>query len=125
MSAPDIPVFKRTAQVSRRDQGTVVIRYLGTEITIDGEGAVLFGKVYPLLDGKNALEGIARTASVEPTRLRALAGQLERAGVLALVGGEEAEDPQGMSGRAFYALHRKHSASWLEPVYAQIGRAHV
>lgn len=117
MSAPDIPLLKRTAHIVRRDPGSVVISYLGTEVTIDGEGAALFGKVYPLLDGKNALEGIARTASVEPTRLRALAGQLERAGVLALVAAEEAPDPQAMTGRAFYALHRKHSAHWLAPVY--------
>jgi pyrroloquinoline quinone (PQQ) biosynthesis protein C len=117
MSAADIPLWKRTARVSRLAD-RVVIDYLGNEITIEGEGAVLFGKVYPLLDGKNALEGIARTAAVEPTRLRALAGQLERAGVLALIAAEEQGDPRAMSGRDFYQLHRKHSAHWLEPVYA-------
>ncbi len=117
MSATEIPLWKRSAHVTRRGD-RVVIDYLGSEITIEGEGAVLFGKVYPLLDGKSALENIARSAAVEPTRLRALAGQLERAGVIAIVG-DEAPLPAGaMSGRDFYALHRRHSEQWLAPIYA-------
>ena len=117
MSATDeVPMWKKSARVTKRED-RVVIDYLGSEITIEGEGAVLFGKIYPLLDGKSALTNIARTASVEPTRLRTLAGQLEKAGVLALVD-EGARDPGAMSGRDFYALHRKHSEEWLKPVYA-------
>ncbi|HXU68723.1 MAG TPA: hypothetical protein VN947_05315 [Polyangia bacterium] len=112
----DIPLLKRSARVSHRED-RVVIEYLGSELTIEGEGALIFGKVYPLLDGKNGLENIARTAAVEPTRLRALAGQLERAGVLALVEAEESIDPRAVTGREFYALHRRHSAHWLQPVY--------
>ncbi|HEY2747898.1 MAG TPA: hypothetical protein VGL86_24920 [Polyangia bacterium] len=117
MSATDIPLWKKSAQVTRRGD-RVVIDYLGSEITIEGEGAVLFGKVYPLLDGKAALENIARTAAVEPTRLRALAGQLERAGVIALVGEDAPLPPGAMSGREFHSLHRRHAGEWLKPVYA-------
>jgi len=117
MSATEIPLWKKSAHVTRRGD-RVVIDYLGSEITIEGEGAALFGKIYPLLDGKAALEIIARTAAVEPTRLRALAGQLERAGVLALVGDEPPLPAGSMTGRDFYALHRRYSEEWLKPVYA-------
>ena len=111
----DIPLLKRTAKVSHLDD-RVVIEYLSEEITLEGGAAILFGKIYPFLDGKTGLDGIADQVSEEPRRIRSLAEELRRAGVLALVGPDDA-DPYAMTGAEFYELHRRYAGHWLEPIY--------
>jgi pyrroloquinoline quinone (PQQ) biosynthesis protein C len=113
---PDIPQWKPSAKVVQLDD-RVIIEYLQEQITIHGEGAILFGKIYPFLDGKNAIDGIAKRIAERPTRLRSLVAQLERAGVVGRFGAEP-DEADGIAGREFYALHRRYSEHWLRPVYA-------
>jgi pyrroloquinoline quinone (PQQ) biosynthesis protein C len=108
-------MLKRTAKVSYKAD-RVVIEYLQEEITLEGGAALLFGKIYPFLDGKMALAGIAERFAEEAGRVRSLTDELKRAGVLALVGPDE-EGPGAMTGREFYDLHRRYSEHWLIPVY--------
>jgi pyrroloquinoline quinone (PQQ) biosynthesis protein C len=114
---PEIPLFKRGAKVVSLDQ-RVVIEYLQDQITLEGDGAILFGKIYPLLDGKMALDGIAARVAERPARVRSFLSELERAGVIALYDGADVDsDRGGLSGREFYALHHKYGSFWLRPVY--------
>jgi pyrroloquinoline quinone (PQQ) biosynthesis protein C len=110
------PILKRSAKVSCLDD-KVVIEYLQEQITLEGEGALLFGKIYPFLDGKTALDGIADRVAERPARVRSLTDELRKTGVLALVGPDDEADPHGMSGAEFYALHRRYTEHWLQPVY--------
>jgi pyrroloquinoline quinone (PQQ) biosynthesis protein C len=111
----DIPLLKRSARIVHGDD-QVVIRYLEDEITLDGGAAHLFGKMLPHLDGATGLSTIAERIAESLARVRALTEQLRRASVLALVSVEK-NDPPGMSGAEFYALHRKLATSWLRPIY--------
>jgi pyrroloquinoline quinone (PQQ) biosynthesis protein C len=109
----DLPLLKRSAQVSRRN-GSVVIRHMRDEITLEGAAADLFGKIQAQLDGKTAFDRIAQTTGDRSARLRALAEQLSKAGVLSfLAPGEEELTP----GIDFYQVHREHCSHWLEEVY--------
>jgi pyrroloquinoline quinone (PQQ) biosynthesis protein C len=113
----EIPLLKRDARVSRLDD-RVIIEYLQDEITLEGRAAELFGKMLPNLDGKMGLDGIAERVGEQPGRLRVLANQLSRAGVLTLLGATPvADDPFAISGLQFYELHRKYTTHWLRPVY--------
>ncbi len=115
MSAVDLPVLKRSAQVSRKN-GSVVIRHLRDEITLDGAAAELFGKMQPLLDGKTEIDRIAQNLNEKAPRLRALAEQMSKVGVLSFMNAPAGEL---MSGTDFYKLHKEHCAFWLEDVYRQ------
>ncbi len=113
---PDIPQLKPSAKVKLADD-RVVIEYLQEQITLDGDGAILFGKIYPLLDGKTALQSIADRVAERRERVRSLATELERAGVLAFFGASEPAEEHGMSGRQFWTLHKKYAEHWLVPIY--------
>lgn len=113
----DIPLLKPSARISCADD-RVVIEYLQQEITLEGQAARLFGRMLPHLDGHTGLDGIAARLDEAPERLRSLAGELRRTGVLALVDLAAApEDPQALRGDEFHRLHRAYAEKWLEPVY--------
>jgi pyrroloquinoline quinone (PQQ) biosynthesis protein C len=113
----DIPLLKRSAKVSRHD-GAVVIRYMRDEVTLEGVAADLFARMLPELDGKTGLDSIAEKLSERPTRLRSLADELSRAGVLTfLPSKDEAPDDRLMTGLEFYELHHTHCNHWLQEVY--------
>jgi pyrroloquinoline quinone (PQQ) biosynthesis protein C len=104
--------LKRGANVSA-NAGGVVIAYLADEITLTGRTAELFGKMRPHLDGTRGVERIADAVAEPVERVRALAAELERVGILADVSSE----PPPMTGEAFYALHRRLCEEWLGPIY--------
>jgi pyrroloquinoline quinone (PQQ) biosynthesis protein C len=109
----DLPILKRTAEVTHAN-GSVVIRYMRDEITLEGAAAELFIKMMPQLDGKTAIDQIALKISDRPPRLRTLAEQLGKAGVLSFLA---QNDEVLMTGTDFYALHRERCNAWLDPVY--------
>jgi pyrroloquinoline quinone (PQQ) biosynthesis protein C len=104
--------LKRGANISA-NASRVVIAYLADEITLTGRTAELFGKMRPHLDGTRGVDRIADEVAEPVERVRALAAELERVGVVADV----SVDPPPMTGEAFYALHHRLCGAWLEPVY--------
>jgi len=110
----DLPRLKRSASVARQN-GHVIIRHMRDEVTLDGAGAQLFSKIEPSLDGKTAIDAIAKKASETPARVRALLQQLGKVGVVAFL--SEQDDGALMTGVEFHALHREYSQHWLEEVY--------
>jgi pyrroloquinoline quinone (PQQ) biosynthesis protein C len=113
-SSTDLPRLKRTADVNKKN-GQIFIRRLGEEITLEGPGAELFGRIQSHLDGSTPIETIATKVSEKPARLRALLSQLAKVGVVAFA--SEASESATLSGMEFYALHRDRSQHWLEEVY--------
>jgi pyrroloquinoline quinone (PQQ) biosynthesis protein C len=114
LNSLDLPLLKRSATVARQN-GTVVIRHLRDEVTLQGAAAQLFSKVEPRLDGRTPIASIAENVSEQPSRLRALVEKLEKTGVVAFLSAKE--DSGLMSGTDFYEIHRQHCAHWLEDVY--------
>jgi len=113
-SSMDLPFLKRSAKVSR-ENGSVVIRHLLDEVTLDGPGAQLFAKIEPRLDGTATIDSIAERSSEKAGRVRALLEPLSRVGVISFL---SAKDDGGlMSGVDFHALHRERALYWLDPVY--------
>lgn len=110
----DLPLLRKGATIARNN-GTIVIRHLGDEITLEGAAARLFSRVEPRLNGETPIEALAQNIAERPSRLRALMEQLEKTGVLAFL---SASDEVLVTGMEFYDVHRKHCATWLEPVYA-------
>jgi pyrroloquinoline quinone (PQQ) biosynthesis protein C len=110
----DLPLLKRSARVVRQN-GSVVIHYMRDEVTLDGSAAELFSKMLPKLDGNTKIDQIAEGIAERAPRLRALAEQLTRAGVLAFRSTEDTG--QRMSGLEFHALHRERCNAWLEEIY--------
>jgi pyrroloquinoline quinone (PQQ) biosynthesis protein C len=110
----DLPLLRRSAKVSSHD-GAVVIRYMREEVLLEGVAADLFARMLPELDGKTALDSIAARLSERPTRLRSLADELARAGVLTFQSGKD--DGRMMSGLEFYELHHTYCNHWLQEVY--------
>lgn len=110
----DLPLLKRSAKVARHN-GTVVIQHMRDEVTLEGKGAELFSKIEKLLDGKNAFEKISAETQEKPERLRALTGELAKAGVVAFLSTQD--DGQLMTGTDFHTLHRDYCNYWLEEVY--------
>ena len=103
-----IPLLKSTAKICTVVD-KVVIEYLQDEITLEGDTALLFGRILPHLDGKTALESIAVRACVELADVRRLTDELGRHGVMSLLSPEPLSD--GMtSGEEFYRLHRRYAA---------------
>ena len=112
MAFDSMPLLKRTVKVSERDR-VVAIEYLTDEIVLDGAAASLFRKLRPHLDGKTRLDRIAAMVDEPMPRVHALADQLRTVGV---VGYSDAAAGT-ITGLAFYELHRKYSAHWLQRVY--------
>jgi pyrroloquinoline quinone (PQQ) biosynthesis protein C len=110
----DLPLLRRSATVTANN-GHVVIRHMRDEVTLDGAAAKLFSKMLPQLDGKTAIDSIAQKVAEKPARLRALAQELAKAGIVAFLSSRD-EGPV-MTGLEFYDLHREHCNFWLEPVY--------
>jgi pyrroloquinoline quinone (PQQ) biosynthesis protein C len=113
-NSTDLPVLKRTATVAR-ENGHVLIRHLRDEIVLDGPAAKLFSTMEPPLDGKTAIGAIAERLAEKPARLRGLAEQLEKAGVLAFL--SRKDEAALLTGLEFYDLHREHCLHWLQDVY--------
>ncbi|HEY3816670.1 MAG TPA: hypothetical protein VGL81_05840 [Polyangiaceae bacterium] len=111
----DLPLLKRTVTVARQN-GHVVIRHLRDEITLEGAAAQLFTKIEPQLDGKTPIAAIAEKVAEKPSRLRALAEQLAKTGVLAFASARD--DGTLMTGLEFHGLHRQSCLHWLEAVYS-------
>jgi pyrroloquinoline quinone (PQQ) biosynthesis protein C len=107
--------LKRSARVVQ-ENGSVVIRYRDEEITLEGKAAALFAKVLPRLDGATPLERIAEAIAEQPSRVKALADQLVRVGVIGVR--SATDESKLMSGVDFHALHHGLCLGWLEPVYA-------
>jgi pyrroloquinoline quinone (PQQ) biosynthesis protein C len=112
-STADLPLLRRDAKVSRHN-GTVIIQHFRDEVRLDGAAAELFTKMMPELDGKTELAKIAAKLAERPARLRSLAEELSRVGVMSFV---SAADDQLMQGTDFYQLHRERCNYWLEEVY--------
>jgi pyrroloquinoline quinone (PQQ) biosynthesis protein C len=113
-SSLDLPRLKRTASVSQNN-GSVVIRRMSEEITLDGGAAELFRRVQPFLDGETPIDAMAEKISEKPARLRALVKELDKVGVVSFLSNKD--DGALMSGLDFHALHRERSQHWLEAVY--------
>jgi hypothetical protein len=113
--ATDLPVLKRSVTVLRKG-GQVAIRRFRDEVTLEGSAALLFGKMEPLLDGKTSFDSMGKKLGEKPERLRALAAELDRVGVLAF--GSPNGDAALVSGTEFYKIHREHCSYWLQDVYA-------
>ena len=111
-TANPYPVLRRSAKVSRQD-GRVAIQYLDEEISLEGAGARLLDRMIPYLDGKNPIEAIAARIEEPPARVRALAEQLRKVGVVSFVGAGGT-----MTGLEFYDVHHRYSRYWLRDVYA-------
>lgn len=110
----EIPLLRRSAKVVHAD-GRLVIEHLAKEITLEGAAAEIFGRMLPHLDGKKGIGAIAEIIAEKPGRVLALARKLSTAGVLSLQTPDD--DGPGMSGAAFYELHRQYCQHWLRPVY--------
>lgn len=108
------PLLRRTAQVHRTN-GRIAIRYLDEEVSVEGPGADLLGRMLPHLDGAIQVVDIAARIGERPERVRALAERLHQAGVLVYPGAGDERDR--MTGEEFHALHRRLCAEWLRPVY--------
>ncbi len=108
------PMLRRTARTERQD-GRLAIRHLTDEVTLEGPGADLLGRMLPHMDGQTSLGAIAEKLGDKPERLKNLADRLQQAGVL--VYRVNGEDGRKMTGEEFHALHRKLVQNWLEPVY--------
>jgi pyrroloquinoline quinone (PQQ) biosynthesis protein C len=111
----DLPLLKRSVTVAR-DNGHVVIRHFSEEITLEGAAAQLFSKIEPQLDGKTSIATIAEKVAVKPARLRMLAVELQKTGVLAFLSAKD--DGTLMTGLEFHALHKQKCQYWLESVYS-------
>lgn len=110
-----IPLLRRGASVTRAGE-SATIRHLDRDVVLDGPAAQLFDQMLPWLDGERGMEEIAVRIGSDPARVRALAERLSRLGVLALRAAGPAE-PRRTTGEEFHALHRRHAAHWLRPVY--------
>src|SRR6516225_6525810 len=80
----DLPVLRSSVRVERSGE-SVVVRHLSREVTLEGAAARLFDQMESQLDGKTAIDVIARSMAEKPARLRALAVRLGEAGVLAFL----------------------------------------
>jgi pyrroloquinoline quinone (PQQ) biosynthesis protein C len=98
-----------------RQDGQVAIRRLSDEVRLEGAAAELFTKAQPYLDGKTHVEAAAAKLSERLPRLQALLEQLEQAGVVAFLSGED--ERVLISGLEFHRLHREHCNHWLQDVY--------
>jgi pyrroloquinoline quinone (PQQ) biosynthesis protein C len=111
----DLPLLKKSVTVTRQN-GHVIIRHFREEVTLEGVAAQLFSKIETQLDGQTPLAAIAEKVAEKPNRLRALAQQLEKTGVLAFLSAKD--DGALMTGLEFHALHRQNCMYWLEAVYS-------
>jgi pyrroloquinoline quinone (PQQ) biosynthesis protein C len=114
MHAKDLPVLRRGTGVTAQN-GRVVLRHYRDEVTLEGAGAQLFAKMKDLLDGQTPIESIAQKISEKPARVRALAEELAKVGVLSFL--SVRDDGALTSGLEFHALHRELCQFWLEDVY--------
>jgi pyrroloquinoline quinone (PQQ) biosynthesis protein C len=112
----EIPLLRRSATVSPAP-GRVTIEYLEDQITLEGAGADLFGRLLPHFDGQTSLRGIATRVAEPPARVERLASELQRAGVLTFVPTPSTDSGPMMTGLEFYALHRRYVSYWLRDVY--------
>lgn len=110
----DLPLLRRGAEVIPGDR-KVAIRHHRDEVTLEGAAAQLFLRAGRYLDGKTPLASAATELGESRPRLESLLGQLEKAGVLAFLSGQD--DRVLMSGVEFHQLHREHCTFWLEEVY--------
>jgi pyrroloquinoline quinone (PQQ) biosynthesis protein C len=111
MALHTMPLLKRTAKVSDRDH-SIAIEFLTDEIVLADAAARLFRKMLPHLDGKTPLDRIADEIAEPAERVRALTEKLRTAGVLGF-----SDAATTISGAAFYELHRKYCAHWLQRIY--------
>ncbi len=112
-SPADLPLLRRHVTVAP-EGGRVILRRHSDEVVLEGSAAELFAKMQALLDGQTALEAIARKISETPSRLRALAEELAKAGVLVFL---STGDDALTTGMEFYRLHRELCQYWLGDVY--------
>lgn len=113
MALHTMPLLKRTAKVSDRDDEIAIV-FLTDEIVLAGEAARLLRKMLPHLDGKTQLDRIAENVAEPMHRVRALADKLRTTGVL---GFSDETTTTTITGTEFYELHRKYCAHWLQRIY--------
>ena len=106
------PFLRKSANISHCGEDQIIIGYLENEIVLQGDGAQLFGKIRPMLNGKHGYPEISAVAGENQLRIKALTDQLAQTGVIA-----DSTLPMTMSGMEFYELHRKYASYWLRPVY--------
>jgi len=112
-----IPVMRRSATVSATP-GRVTIDHLDDQITLEGAGADLLGRLLLHFDGQTPLRGIATQVAEPPARVERLASELQRVGVLTFLPTPSTDSGSMMTGLEFYALHRRYVNHWLRDVYA-------
>ncbi|MFI5286866.1 MAG: iron-containing redox enzyme family protein [Candidatus Dormibacteria bacterium] len=112
----EIPLLRRSATVSPAP-GRVTIEYLDDQITLEGAGADLLGRLLPHFDGQTTLRGIATRVAEPPARVERLVSELQRVGVLTFLPTPSTNSGPMMTGLEFYALHRRYVSHWLRDVY--------
>ena len=112
-----IPLLRRSATVAATP-GRVTIEYLDDQITLEGAGADLLGRLLPHLDGRTPLDGIAAQVAEPPARVERLVAELQRAGVVTFLSAPATDSGSMMTGLEFHALHRRYVNHWLRDVYA-------
>ena len=112
-----IPVLRRSATVFAAP-GRVTIEYLDDQITLEGAGADLLGRLLPHLDGQRPIGGIASQVAEPTARVERLVSELQRAGVLTFLPEPATDSGSMMTGLEFHALHRRYVSHWLREVYA-------
>jgi pyrroloquinoline quinone (PQQ) biosynthesis protein C len=113
-SRKDLPVLRRNTEVAA-GEGRIVLRRNHDEVILEGAGAELFTRMRGQLDGQTSIDAIAQKISEKPARLRALAEELEKVGVLAFL--STRDDGALTSGTDFYRQHHELCQYWLEDVY--------
>ncbi len=111
-SQTNAPLLRRNANVHFLNPNLVTINYLDEEMTLEGNGAVLFGKIAAQLDGKKNISEIADLTGERADRIQDLTDCLKEAGVVA----DNLAD-KSMTGLEFYKVHQKYASYWLRPVY--------
>jgi pyrroloquinoline quinone (PQQ) biosynthesis protein C len=109
--------LKRTAKIKSRDNKKVVMEYLAQEVVLEDAGAALFSKIAEYITGQMTLEQVAKQVNEPLSRIKSLTDQLVETGILYSMKHDGAQDFTTMTGVEFYALHKKYSSFWLQPVY--------
>ncbi len=111
-SQTNAPLLRRNTKVNFSIPNQVTINYLDEEVTLEGNGAVLFEKIVGQLDGKKSVFDIAAQTGESSDRIQDLTDRLQEVGVVA-----DGFVDKSMTGLEFYKLHQKYASYWLRPVY--------
>ena len=111
------PILKRSTKIKSQKNNSVILEYLGQEITLEGVGAELFKKTVKYFNGSTPISTISEKTNEIASKIQVLIYQLQSTGVLDVIPVDSKEDSFRMTGVEFYDLHRKYADFWLRPVY--------